>query len=345
MAVTQCEKVAPWSARTPGRQQVLRGSGGLVLQCGDGCSVALMPSAARKEYNKLQSLAEAAARPVNSKASSLIHGPRQPPPLPRPAGDANSRSRVVGSPPPHSLPTPVTSGRRIDSATPSTATAPREGRRARVRRADAARKRHEAAVLRYLRDVDDWEERREEARGLAASAVEAGGWSGAFADCVYESIAGAAGRRPKPPPQWREPLPAHRHPCFDQEGGWPYPPEVPAEWCSETGRWVPVGTTFVFGYVRVKLKFYEDDYTRKLRDDRPVNLVLRVGSADGRALWESIGADDPCGREEPTPTAPAPARQEQWAPCENDEYVDWAVCDDDDADAWEGADAYGAYDM
>ena len=103
---------------------------------------------------------------------------------------------------------------------------------------------------------------------------------------------------------------------------------------------MPVGTTFVFGYVRVKLKFYEDDYTRKLRDDRPVNLVLRVGSADGRALWESIGADDPCGREEPTPTAPAPARQEQWAPCENDEYVDWAVCDDDDADAWEGADAY-----
>ena len=100
------------------------------------------------------------------------------------------------------------------------------------------------------------------------------------------------------------------------------------------------------------VKFYprwddEDDYTRKLRDDRPVNLVLRVGSADGRALWDSIGADGPCGREEPTPAAPAPARQEQWAACEDDEYVDWAVCDDDDdADhAWEGADAYGAYDM
>ena len=84
-----------------------------------------------------------------------------------------------------------------------------------------------------------------------------------------------------------------------------------------------------------------------MRDDRPVNLVLRVGSADGRALWDSIGADGPCGREEPTPAAPAPARQEQWAACEDDEYVDWAVCDDDDdADhAWEGADAYGAYDM
>ena len=146
MVVTRCEKVAPRSARTPGRQQVLRGSGGLVLQCGDGCSVALMPSATRKEYNKLQSLAEAAARPVNSKASSLIHGPHQPPPLPRSAGDATSRSRVVGSPPPHSLPTPVTSGRRIDSATPSTATAPREGRCPRNRRIDAARKRHEAAM-------------------------------------------------------------------------------------------------------------------------------------------------------------------------------------------------------
>ena len=206
-------------------------------------------------------------------------------------------------------------------------------------------------MLRYLRDVDDWEERREEARGLAASAVEAGGWSGAFGDCVHGSFAGAAGRRPKPPPQWHEPPPERRHPRYDQEGGWPYPHEVTAVWCSDTGRWVPIGTTFVFGYVRVKLKFYprwddEDDYTRKLRDDRPVNLVLRVGSADGRALWDSIGADGPCGREEPTPAAPAPARQEQcWAVCEDDEYVDWAVCDDDDADAWEGADAYGAYDM
>ena len=70
---------------------------------------------------------------------------------------------------------------------------------------------------------------------------------------------------------------------------------------------------------------------------------LLLGDQSGQ---DSIGADGPCGREEPTPAAPAPARQEQcWAVCEDDEYVDWAVCDDDDADAWEGADAYGAYDM
>ena len=182
MPVTQCEKVAPWSSRTPGRQQVLRGSGGLVLQCGDGCSVALMPSATRKEYNKLQSLAEAAARPVNSKASSLNHGPHQPPPLPRSAGDAASRSRVVGSPSPHSLPTPVTSGRRIDSATPSTATAPREGRCQGDRRIDAARKRHEAAMLRYLRAVCE----ADEYVAWAVCDDDADAWEGADAYGAYD---------------------------------------------------------------------------------------------------------------------------------------------------------------
>lgn len=63
---SEFDAVQPMYEREPGRAQVLRGGGGLLLKCRNGAVVALMPRAARKKYVKLQRLAEVAFSPSPS---------------------------------------------------------------------------------------------------------------------------------------------------------------------------------------------------------------------------------------------------------------------------------------
>lgn len=211
-------------------------------------------------------------------------------------------------------------------------------------------------------------ERREAARGMVDSTMEAGGWSGAFGECVRASYAGSAGPRPQPPKPWREPPPVKRHPVFEQDPNWPE--GVEPVWSQEDDKWVPMGTVFVFGYVRVELSLH---YAAGGLSARPVVLDLRCGQAEGRKAWESIGADCPHCQEEfrlsglllpPAAAAPVAAAHAgasagrktlretflSFASYGNDGEEDDAALFADaywygaDADAWEGADVC-AYDM